>query len=186
MVKTSNNSSLFEYPIKDISNALIEYDNRTFYLVNNEWYTLEKSFIEFLNDKFKEIIKGKEVTSENIINKFNLTNKENKNEADYNKSFNHTNSIIVDRKQISRVELADIILWDEDNLYLLHNKLKFNGTDSRDLSNQIITSASILFNSKNKDVLSSYYKKINTKKIDEEGFIKLFDKKYCLFSRLPF
>src|SRR5690554_410299 len=173
----SSDEILERYSIKYMADALIEYDDRCFYLINNEWYTSQDTYTKFLDEKFENIIKTKKKRSDAIIEYFDLLNKDNKNEADYNQSIGYEKSIIVDRKLISRVELADVILWDDDNLYLLHNKKEFNGIGSRDLSSQILSSAKILYYRKNDSVLKSYYKRIGTTKIDEKTFINLFTRK---------
>ena len=92
--------------------------------------------------------------------------------------------------RIGNIEIADAIFWDEHNLYLLHNKDKFQNDGIREVSGQIKTSAHILQmlkqSTEGRKVLQQYYEKIMKRypeleeKITCEKFIDLFfNKKIC-------
>lgn len=86
------------------------------------------------------------------------------------------------------IEIADLIYYDNDNLYLIHNKKTFDGSGSRDVYGQILSSAELLsYIVKEKDkkrIFKEYYNKIlkeypNNKLIKTltlEEFVRLFSK----------
>lgn len=45
---------------------------------------------------------------------------------------------------VNNIEIADVIFWDEDSIYLMHNKDKFSGQGARDVVNQVLTSSEYL------------------------------------------
>lgn len=86
---------------------------------------------------------------------------------------------------INNVEIADIIIFSDDQIFLMHNKDAFNGTGARDVSNQIITSASylqqMLASANRDDFLEKYYATIAAKykngikiPVDKTEFKKYF------------
>ena len=83
------------------------------------------------------------------------------------------------------IELADLIYYDDDNLYLIHNKLKFQGSGARDVLNQILTSAEFInhYMMDKKDFIEKYYEDIlkkypnnKIKDLTKEEFVELFNK----------
>ena len=110
-------------------------------------------------------------------------------------SFEKSSEVILAHTvRANNIELADLIYYDDTNdcLYLVHNKGTFNGAGSRDLMNQIITSAEFINNYrhdslKRKKFFEDYFKKIKEKypenakinSMDFEDFFKWFDKKIC-------
>ena len=110
------------------------------------------------------------------------------NEDTYNKKFADSGEIIVAHTVLNNnIELADLIYYDEyNNLYLIHNKNKFNGNGARDVMNQVLTSAQFISNytleENRKIIFEEYYNKIiekypNNKKIKQitsDEFVDLF------------
>lgn len=175
-----------ELQLKKCIQAIVEDEfGKSFFLYNGNWLTFDKTYIQNLNDDYKKIYKEIMINAEDIACK--IKNKDKKEtEDDYNKSFENSDEIIVAHTvEISNVEIADLIYYDKDNLYLIHNKTKFQGSGARDVFNQILLSADYLTKDSNKKGLHEYYTKIkdkypNNKKmqeLNEEEFVSLFDKK---------
>lgn len=91
------------------------------------------------------------------------------------------------------VELADAIFWDDSTIYLMHNKMKFDGSGSRDLTNQILTASEYLqkkmSSTERHSFLLSYYQAINQKYtikkksifFSEADFVQAFETKKIYF-----
>ena len=87
------------------------------------------------------------------------------------------------------VEIADLIYWDEDNVYLMCNKARFDGSGSRDLTNQMWAAANYFQNKMNSSIKTSfleiYYEIISERyqknkhnvPLSMRDFKKLFNKK---------
>ena len=134
-----------------------------------------------MDEKYKLLYDNIQTESEKVVEKFNLT-KEANNEDMYNGMFIEDRKIItVHKHEIKFIELADLIFYDDDNIYLMCNKGEFNGEHVRDLENQINTSSKmielVLRNDKN--LIKQYYNDLNEKekeKIQQDDFLKLFNK----------
>lgn len=167
--------------IYNLISGCIEDKKRCYYLINGSWYVFEEYYFKMLTGQYQELFKENEDISNKIISKYGLIKKCN-NEDDYNDKFKEDPNIIKGhRNLIGYIELADLIFWDEDNVYLMCNKGTFNGEHVRDLQNQIYTSSKMLQSIKinDKPRLEEYYESLekNEKsKISKEEFIKLFDK----------
>ena len=138
-----------------------------------------------LTSQYQDLFSENEEISKKIALKYGLT-KKCKNEDDYNDMFINDSNVIKGHKNlIFQIELADLIYWDEDNLYLMCNKGTFNGEHVRDLQNQIYTSSKMLQSIKINDRarLEEYYEKLNInekEKISKANFLKLFNKNTVL------
>lgn len=173
--------------IYDCLKCSLEYDEKTFYLLNGQWYMYDVNKYQIIKDNYVSLFKEnkKKLGELNLINKYGLLKNTASNEDKYNKSFKECNNIIVTHpKKLKLVEPCDLIFWDEDRLYLMCNKSYMDGTGVRDLEGQISTSASIiegiLLDEKNKELLKDYYNKLETEEIDkitEEEFCNLFNKR---------
>lgn len=184
-IETIDENGQIEFKEEKIYNLLrgcIEYNGHCLYLLNGNWYVFEKHFLEKLDEKFNELYSDKKEKSEKVIKKYNLI-KQAKNEEEYNESFKNDNQIIKGhRAVIKNVEVADLIFYDNENIYLMCNKGKFTGENVRDLENQIETSSkmleSILKNDKN--LIEELYNKIEKNERDKiklNDFKNIFNKK---------
>lgn len=196
ILTTDNAGVVSLYPL-NIFNALqgyIEYgkDNQLCYLINGEWYVFEPIYMKTLNEEYSKIFDMKEVLSEPLKVQFNLIRKA-ENEDKYNKLFkNNDKAIMTHTALCNNIEIADIIFYDDNTLYLMHNKGKFDGSGTRDLTNQILTASEYLqkmLMTNKKTFLKEYYQKICEKNeveihpvADEDTFIGLFDKKICFIA----
>lgn len=167
--------------IINLLRGCIEDENYCYYLLNGTWYVFEEHFFNKLDEKYKLLYDNIQTESEKVVEKFNLT-KEANNEDMYNGMFIEDRKIItVYKHEIKFIELADLIFYDDDNIYLMCNKGEFNGEHVRDLENQINTSSKmielVLRNDKN--LIKQYYNDLNEKekeKIQQDDFLKLFNK----------
>lgn len=167
--------------IINLLRGCIEDENFCYYLLNGTWYVFEEHFFNKLDEKYKLLYDNIQTESEKVVEKFNLT-KEANNEDMYNGMFIEDRKIItVHKHEIKFIELADLIFYDDDNIYLMCNKGEFNGEHVRDLENQINTSSKmielVLRNDKN--LIKQYYNDLNKKekeKIQQDDFLKLFNK----------
>ena len=167
--------------IINLLRGCIEDENFCYYLLNGTWYVFEEHFFNKLDEKYKLLYDNIQTESEKVVEKFNLT-KEANNEDMYNGMFIEDRKIItVHKHEIKFIELADLIFYDDDNIYLMCNKGEFNGEHVRDLENQINTSSKmielVLRNDKN--LIKQYYNDLNEKekeKIQQDDFLKLFNK----------
>lgn len=170
-------------PLKKCIQAIVEdEEGKSFFLYNGNWLMFDKSYIENLNEDFKKVYNEILISDGPIVNIIkNKLKKET--EDDYNVTFEESDEIILAHTvEIDKIEIADLIYYDQENLYLIHNKTKFQGGGARDVFDQIVLSAKYITNSTNTNRLGEYYKKIkekypNNKKIQElseKEFIKLF------------
>lgn len=167
--------------IYNLISGCIEDDKGCYYLINGSWYVFEEHYFSMLTSQYQELFSNNEEISNKIILKYGLI-KKCQNENEYNDMFIDDLNVVKGHKNlIGQIELADLIYWDEDNLYLMCNKGIFNGENVRDLQNQIYTSSKMLQSIKINDKvkLEEYYEKLNTKdkdKISKADFLKLFNK----------
>ncbi len=180
---------LYPRPIIDSIQGFIEFgkENKPYYLINSEWYVFDDLFDELLNLDFKKLFNEKEQTSTTLKTDYNLI-LDAKTEEEYNTLLEDNPRIIVSHRcNYNNVEFADAIFWDDEKLYLLHNKGKFNGIGARDLLNQMLTSAECLRGNHTIigiGFLRTYYRTICDKYgvnelsiINEDDFLKLFENK---------
>ena len=183
-----NDKEIILYPtkIKQCMQGYIEDENRQpFFLFNDKWLMFDTNYIDNLDKEFKKSY----TQMINIDKKLKdiLSNKEaNLTEDTYNKTFENSDEIILAHTVLSNyIELADLIYYDDDNLYLIHNKLKFQGSGARDVLNQILTSAEFInhYMMDKKDFIEKYYEDIlkkypnnKIKDLTKEEFVELFNK----------
>ncbi len=183
-----NDKEIILYPtkIKQCIQGYIENENRQpFFLFNDKWLMFDNNFIDNLDREFKnnyaQMIKIDKKLRDILSNDdTSLT------EDAYNKTFKDSTEIILAHTILSNnIELADLIYFDEENLYLIHNKLKFQGNGARDVLNQILTSAEFInhYLMEKKSLLEKYYEDIlekypnnKIKDISKDEFIDLFSK----------
>ena len=183
-----NDKEIILYPtkIKQCMQGYIEDENgQPFFLFNDKWLMFDTNYIDNLDKEFKKSYAQMVNIDEKL--KSILLNKDAKStENDYNMTFENSDAIILAHTVLSNyIELADLIYYDEDNLYLVHNKLKFQGSGARDVLNQILTSAEFInhYMMDKKDFIEKYYEDIlkkypnnKIKDLTKEEFIELFNK----------
>lgn len=114
-------------------------------LFNGSWYVFEEKYAKRLTEEYRKIYELNLPIAENLIDRFGLQKKDAANESAYNVEMKKNKSILVSHTAlINNVEIADAIFWDEQAVYLMHNKDKFSGIGTRDVVNQVLTSAEYL------------------------------------------
>lgn len=168
-VDNAGNTSLYPIPILDAIQGFVEFGEKQqpCYLFNGQWYVFDSKFSNILNDEFKELFNQQLENRNTYTANFGLI-RNFSTEEDYNKTIRKEGKYIVSHTAlIDNVEIADIIIFSDDQIFLMHNKDSFNGTGARDVSNQIITSASylqqMLSSVDRDDFLENYYKSIASK-----------------------
>lgn len=157
-------------------------EEQPYFLLDNNWYLLQDSFVKDLNNQCARILKNY-IAPKNLLFK-NWDKTVTRKESEYNLLYNDVpNYFVFDTITINGIELCDIMYYDETNLYLIHVKYGFDSS-IRELYNQVILSARRLqesLSSKEKEYLKINFKSIekknNTKNITQSEFIKLFSKK---------
>lgn len=186
-----NDTDIILFPIKlkqSIQGYMENEEKIPFFLFNGNWLMFDTNYIDNLDNEYKknyvDLIKIDKKLADIITNKNpELT------EDSYNKEFSKSNDLIVAHTVLNNnIELADLIYFDNDNLYLIHNKSKFQGNGARDVLNQILTSAEFinhyLMEKDKREILGKYYHDIikkypnnnKIKTLTEDEFIDLFKK----------
>ncbi|MBQ6841178.1 MAG: hypothetical protein IJO63_03595 [Bacilli bacterium] len=188
-VYSDNDMILFPTKIKQCIQGYVENENNVpFFLFNGDWLMFDSKYDENLDKEFKKNY-NELININDKLHQILLNDDKSLSEDKYNKIFSESDDIIVAHTIFSNnIELADLIYYDEDNLYLIHNKNKFDGKGARDVMNQVLTSAEFirhyLLGENKKEIFERYYNEIkrkypNNKKIQNitvEEFIELFDK----------
>ena len=115
-------------------------NNTVTHLLAGEWYVLEPNYTDILSKEYGEFFDVTYGRGNTLKKKFWPLAHDSISEDDYNlKYFVNSSKIIVSHTVLmDNIELADAIFCDQDNVYLLHNKRKFDGMGTRDLTNQIL------------------------------------------------
>ncbi len=115
------------------------YDNKTYFLIDKEWYTIRPSFIKDLNEECTESLK---YTWNNTIltESFNIKERE----STYNQKYlNRNNYYVFDTITPSNIEACDVMKYDDTSIQLIHVKKGFDNS-IRDLTSQITISAKLI------------------------------------------
>ncbi len=186
---SDNNIILYPTKIKQCMQGIIESDEQIpFLLFNGNWLMFDSNYVGNLDSEYRKTYR--ETASVNTELTYIIKNKDSKaTEDSYNTSFAESDRIIVTHKVFSNnVELADLIYYDDDNLYLIHNKWKFRGSDARDLFNQILVSSELIshylmekdkrkiFEEYYDAVIKKYPNNIKMRQVSKEEFVDLFKK----------
>lgn len=186
-VDNAGNLNLFPIQIFDAIQGFIEFGEKKqpCYLFNGEWYVFDSKFSDVLDNEFIELF-NLQLEKRNIYTtNFDLI-RNSSTEEEYNNTIKNEGKYLVTHTAlINNVEIADIIIFNDGQIFLMHNKDSFNGAGARDVSNQIITSASylqqILASTSKDEFLEEYYEKIASKykngikiPIDKTEFKKYF------------
>lgn len=168
-IDNAGNFILFPIQIFDAIQGFVEFGEKKqpCYLFNGQWYVFDSKFSDILNVEFKELFNQQLEKRNTYTSNFGLI-RDFSTEEDYNDAIKTEGKYIVAHTAlINNVEIADIIIFSDDQIFLMHNKDSFNGTGARDVSNQVITSASFLqqmLASANRDgFLEKYYAAIESK-----------------------
>ncbi|WP_283683657.1 DUF6119 family protein [Parablautia sp. Marseille-Q6255] len=181
------------YPITIMNSiqGFIEYGAEKIpcYIFQGQWYCMDEKYKGILQSEFDCIYDGEYEKVKEIKAKFGLC-KSGLTEDRYNNDFYENDNIIVGHKAlISNFEIADLFFWDSENIYLMCNKYHFDGSGSRDLTNQIRASADFLQHQlaslQKSNFIKALYKKIEelyvskkkTIPIKEEDFENMFNSK---------
>lgn len=180
--KNGNKQNLTSGMFLQHFNTEFEIDKKPIFLLDNNWYYLQDSFLLDLNRNCERILKNYKINSNILYKKWDLSVQNT--EKKYNLLYKDLkNYLVFDTITINGIELCDVIKYDEKNIYLLHVKRGFDSS-MRELYNQVILSARRLEESKSskeKDYLKKCFKSLVKKKQNNninsfEDFIKLFDK----------
>lgn len=180
---------LFPTKLKQCIQGHIENEeNIPFFLFNGNWLMFDNNYISNLDSEFRKIYSEITKIDDNLV-KIIINDNSSLTEDEYNKSFSKSSDLIVSHTVLSNnIELADLIYFDNDNLYLIHNKSKFQGNGARDVLNQILTSAEFishyLMDRDKRDIFEKYYEDIKErypenkkiKTIEKSEFVDLFMK----------
>lgn len=180
---------IYSSKIKDSIQGYVEdSNNNMFFLFNGEWLVFDLKYVDNLKKDYQKIYPDLITLPNNILELICNTNK-GLTEDSYNETFATSENVILAHKvKSNNIEIADLIYYDEDNLYLFHNKYKFDGHGTRDVLNQILTSQEFIKNyflvEKKQKIFGEYYQKIrakypNNKKIaslTKDEFINIFTK----------
>lgn len=180
--KNGNKQNLTSGMFLQHFNTEFEIDKNPIFLLDNNWYYLQDSFLIDLNRNCERILKNYKASGNLLHKKWNLSIQNT--EKKYNLLYKDLkNYLVFDTITISGIELCDIIKYDEKNIYIIHVKRGFDSS-MRELYNQVILSARRLEESKSskeKDYLKKCYKSLVLKKQNNnintfEDFMSLFDR----------
>lgn len=197
-VDNNGNPILYPIPVIDAIQGFVEFgvNNLPCYLFNNNWYVFDKQYESMLTNEFTNFFDENEKLSTELKNHWNLKNTTDTEEA-YNKKLAERDNLIVSHKAtLGNIEIADVIFEDNDTVYFMHNKMTFNGSGARDLTNQILAAAEYFqirrMSMDNTEFYREYYQKIkhvadkNNRclSIDEQQFVNMMvgAKHFCFIA----
>lgn len=143
----------------------ILHGSTRYFVIDGKYYNAKTNFIERVNDDFEKLLNSSKFAVEDGLTLEHFTNAY-ADEGAYNDSYRHKDNWIEgDRAFLDYVEIADLIHWQDDKLYIIHNKLGFN-VSVRDVCSQILHSMAILNRvrtTSNREAIGKYYDKIIAK-----------------------
>ena len=115
------------------------YDNKTYFLIDKEWYTIKPSFIKDLNEECTESLKY--TWDDSILPEiFNIKERE----SAYNQKYlNKLSYFVFDTITPHNIEACDIMRYDDRSIQLIHVKKGFDNS-IRDLASQITIAAKLI------------------------------------------
>lgn len=169
-IKVCNDNEIILFPtkLKQCIQGYVEDENNIpFFLFNGNWLMFDNNYLDSLDSEFQKIF-SEIIKIDDKLVKIIANNDPTLTEDKYNKLFSESDEIIVAHTVLSNnIELADMIYFDDNNLYLIHNKSKFQGNGARDLLNQILTSAEFinhyLMERDKREIFEKYYDDIKNK-----------------------
>jgi len=108
------------------------YEDKTYFLLDKEWYRIGPAFIKELNDECVEMLKyAWDVTT--LSEQYDLKQRE----STYNQKYiNKPNFFVFDTITPDNIESCDIMKYDDNSIQLIHVKKGFDNS-IRDLTSQI-------------------------------------------------
>ena len=183
-ISTADNSGaavLYPITVFDALQGFVEYGDSKApcYLFNGSWFVFDKQYDALLTKEYKDLFDYNKTISDDLLSKWGLSHA-SATEANYNKWLSQRDDLQVSHEAlIGNVEIADAIIFDDGNIFLMHNKDSFSGAGARDLTNQILSSAEYLskhrFAYDARSFFESYYDKVVSKAKTEKRTI-LFTK----------
>lgn len=171
-ISTFDNSGrqiLYNLRVFDAIQGFIEFGegNRPCYLFNGLWYVFDEKFSHLLTKEYEEFFDLNAEPVSSLAAKFALC-RSAKNEDSYNKELRANKLVTVAHTvMVDNIEIADAIFWDDNAVYLMHNKSAFSGSGARDVTNQVLTAAEYLQQRLARHdrvkFLEDYYDSINSK-----------------------
>jgi uncharacterized protein (TIGR04141 family) len=174
--------------------AELRFNNKSYFIFNQEWYKLKKEFASILNSQCQDLITAHLLRS-TFLKKWN-SSKESEN--DFNaKHIGDKDTLVFDKVTPENIEACDILKWNSNEIYFIHVKEGFNN-EMRNLGRQVhISARRIIQDLKsgkeflgklydeliNKTATTSYFKtaQIELKKYTRSEFLTLFDKRKPIF-----
>lgn len=137
-------------------------------LFNGSWYVIDDKYADHLTEDYKKIFDSSEAAANALSEEFGLLDCRAANEDSFNTQLRKNKRVLVAHTAlVNNIEIADVIFWDEDSIYLMHNKDKFSGQGARDVVNQVLTSSEYLHqalsSSDAQGFLERYYDTIKSK-----------------------
>lgn len=179
-ISTEDNSgAVILYPITvfDALQGFVEYGDSKApcYLFNGSWFVFDKQYDALLTREYKELFDYNQTISDDLLSKWGLSHAST-TEANYNRWLSQRDDLLVSHEAlIGNIEIADAIIFDNGNVFLMHNKDSFSGPGARDLTNQILSSAEYLskhrFAYDARNFFESYYDKVVSKAKTEKRTI---------------
>lgn len=123
----------------------ITVNNKSYFLIEKDWYEIGKTFIDNINEQSINFIKTLK------YNGPKMDKWAKGSENDYNASYiKKLNSLVFDKFTPQQIEACDILRWDDNNIYFYHVKKGFDNS-MRDLCNQVLVAGKkVKEDSKNK------------------------------------
>lgn len=115
--------------------AEINYDDRKYFRIDGQWFHVKDEFIQLMTQD-AVVYYEKYKLRDDILKKWNR----GLNEENYNLSHTSEFSYVLDRRYRDNIELCDILVEKDGNLFLVHVKDGF-GTRLRECYIQIVLSA---------------------------------------------
>jgi len=117
------------------------YDDKTYFLMEKDWYIIKKSFLDYVNKQAKEFLNEKKYDGPKM-----LPWKKDTSENSYNRSYIGTNDCFVfDRFTPENIEACDVLrIDDSNNAYFFHVKKGFDNS-MRDLCMQVYIAGKKVF-----------------------------------------
>ena len=112
--------------------AEIMLQNKSYFLIEKDWYEIGKTFIDKINEQANHFINANKYSGPKMDKWINGS--ENKYNSSYLKK---TNSLVFDRFTPQNIEACDIMKWDNTNVYFYHVKKGFDNS-MRDLCSQVL------------------------------------------------
>lgn len=138
---------LQETKVIDAIQGFVEHgENKTpCILFNGSWYAIDDKYADHLTEDYKKIYDISEPVANALTEEFGFLNDKAANENSFNDKLRKNKRVLVAHTAlVNYIEIADVIFWDDDSVYLMHNKNEFNGQGARDVVNQVLTSSEYL------------------------------------------